>query len=259
MANLPYTAGFNGNGIMDSFIVDSTDASLRFVAMLLERMDGVEDKCSRLETEVARLTAEDTANKADNATLRAQNTTLEAELAAQPRPQAYYTWLRVPDHTSREQVEDGLKAKFAHLQLTTDGVFRTGFHVAVTTAEDEESGAYLYMDAHVFIYGALGITPLQAQTWATSAVQGSRLTGTRVRMIWQDAEVEWFMQQVRGDRTYALYPRFMQHVCAATAHTCCTRGVMHGWRRKWSRCATTMTTQTARLGWSRPTCTASPT
>jgi hypothetical protein len=201
MANLPYTEGSNGNGIMDSFVVDPTDACTGFVTMLLERLDrlegqvdGLEGENNRLNTEVARLTAD--------------NTTLKAELAAQPRPQAYYTWLRVPDNTSREQIEDGLKAVFTSMQLTTDGVFRTGFHVAVTTVEDIDSGAHLYKDAHVFVCGAMGITPLQAQTWATSAVQGSRLASTRgVRMIWQDAEVEWFMQQLRGDRTYVLYPR----------------------------------------------------
>jgi hypothetical protein len=188
---------------MDSFVVDPTDACTGFAMMVVERLDGLEFESDRIKTENKKI-------KTELARLTAENNTLKAELAAQPRPQAYYVWLRVPDNTSREQVEDGLKEMFTSMQLTTDGVYRTGFHVAVTTTEDEESGAYLYKDAHVFVYGALGIPPLQAQTWATSAVQGSRLAGgmrNGVRMIWQDAKVEWFIQQLHGDRTYVLYPR----------------------------------------------------
>jgi len=186
---------------MDSLIVDPADAKLQFSLMLIDRLNDLEDKVREAKTQI-------TSMGTKIASLENENNSLKAALAAQPRPQAYHIWVKVPRGTTREQVEDGLKREYADRQLTTDGVYRTGLCVSLEiTYAAGDNGAYKETNACVFVFGARGIMPHQATEWVTAAVPGSNIQrASHVRMIWQDAEVEYFMDRLFGQDTWVTYP-----------------------------------------------------
>lgn len=185
---------------MDSFVVDPLDSRMQWTLMMVERMNAVEDRAAEAEKQTTQL-------RAEVARLQKETAMLTAALAAQPRPQAYYITMKVPRGTTREQVEEGLNRVWTDRQLATDGVFRTGFCVALETSYTIETGAYYATNAWVFVYGARGIMPHQIAAWLTAAVSGSSMQrASDVRMIWRDAEVEYFMSTMFAADTWVMYP-----------------------------------------------------
>ena len=88
---------------MDSFVVDPEDARMNYALMFVDRLHALEDKMQKLTTQNASQVA-----KIEK--LEAENAMMKAALAAQPTPSAYYLHINVPMGTTRQQVEDGLKA-----------------------------------------------------------------------------------------------------------------------------------------------------
>lgn len=185
---------------MDSLIVNPSDAQMAFALMTVERFNGLEDSVRELVAKLKQMCSE-------FASLEAENAEMKAALHAQPRPQAYYITLKVPRGTTREEVEEGLKRAWTDRQLATDGVYSTGFCVSLQTIYTIGTGAYYATEAWVFVYGACGILPHQMAAWLTAAVSGSSMQrASDVRMIWRDAEVEYFMSAMFGADTWVMYP-----------------------------------------------------
>jgi hypothetical protein len=185
---------------MDSLIVDPIDARMQFAMMTTERLDAQEDQMLAATSKLSVL-----AEKV--ASLEVQIASLKSALRAQPRPDGYYIHLEVPQGTTRQQVEEGLKAAWDELKLATDGVFRTGFCVAVTRSYKEDTGDYHSTCAHVFVFGAKCLMPHQATSWVMSSVADSKMRYVNaVTMIWFEAEMEYFRERLFDHDTWALYP-----------------------------------------------------
>jgi hypothetical protein len=122
-------------------------------------------------------------------------------------PEAYYITLEVPTGTTRQQVEDGLKAAWAALELTTDGCYRTSFCVAVNRQYRRCDRALLNTSALVFVESRCALSPSQALAWVQGAVPSSKLAWRRhLHAITDAEEADCFRRQKEGQQGLVYLP-----------------------------------------------------
>jgi hypothetical protein len=131
-------------------------------------------------------------------------------------PKAYYIILKVPTGTTRQQVDDGLKAAWAAQGLTTDGCYSVSFCAVVSRQYDFNTHTLLNTEACVFVESKAALSPDQALTWVKAAVPSSKLAFRHhLHAITAAEEVDYFHRQLEGQQEWRMCPgcpEWHQHV-----------------------------------------------